>query len=94
MADFVFCFFFSVVSYVTFLKRTTAAVVIQKNVRMWAARRSYQQQRSAAVTIQSFLRAHMARKKFHQVTHQQHRSRSQDSWFRKEMSVADVSGDA
>lgn len=65
----------SVVSYVTLLKRTRAAVVIQKNVRTWAAKRSYQQQRSAAVAIQSFLRAHVARKKYQQVTHKQHHPR-------------------
>lgn len=58
-------------SYVRFLRRSRAAVVIQKNVRMWAAKSSYKRQRSAAVAVQSFLRAHVARKKFHQVTHEQ-----------------------
>lgn len=58
--------FFSA-SYVKLLRRTRAAVVIQRSVRMWATRRRYQQQRSAAITIQCFLRAHMARKKFYKV---------------------------
>lgn len=58
-----------VVSYVTFLRRTRAAVVIQKNMRMWATKRRYQQRRSAAVAIQSFLRARLARKQYRQVTH-------------------------
>lgn len=58
--------FFSA-SYVKFLRRTRAAIVIQRNVRMWATRRYYQQQRSAAITIQCCLRAYMARKKYYKV---------------------------
>lgn len=59
-------------------------MVIQKNVRMWAAKRSYQRRRSAAVTLQSFLRAHVARKKYHQVTHQQHQPRNPRRRLREE----------
>lgn len=55
------------VSYVKFLRRTRAAVVIQRNVRMWATRRRYKQQRSAAITIQCVLRAYMARKQYYKV---------------------------
>lgn len=58
---------FLLVSYVTFLRRTRAAILIQRNMRMWAARRRYQQQRTAAVTIQCFLRAYMARKQYYTV---------------------------
>lgn len=55
------------VSYVKFLRRTRAAVVIQRYVRMWVTRRRYQQQRSAAITIQCVLRAYMARKQYYKV---------------------------
>ena len=58
---------FSLFSYVKFLRWTRAAVVIQRNVRMWATRRHYQQQRSAAITIQCFLRAYMAKQQYHKV---------------------------
>uniref|UniRef100_A0A671VJL4 Myosin VAb n=1 Tax=Sparus aurata TaxID=8175 RepID=A0A671VJL4_SPAAU len=58
------CLFF-LVSYVKFLRWTRAAVVIQRNVRKWATRRHYQQQRSAAITIQCFLRAYMAKQQYH-----------------------------
>lgn len=60
-------FFLLLASYVTFLRRTRAAILIQRNVRMWAARRRYQQQRSAAITIQCFLRAYTARKQYYTV---------------------------
>lgn len=59
--------FSSSFSYVKFLRRTRAAVIIQRNVRMWAARTRYQQQRSAALTIQCFLRAYTARKQYYKV---------------------------
>lgn len=55
------------VSYVEFLRRTRAAVVIQQYVRMWVARTRYQKQRSAAITIQCFLRAYMARQQYYKV---------------------------
>lgn len=82
----------SVVSYVSVLKRTRAAVTVQKNVRMWAARRSYQQQRSAALTIQSFRRAQVARKRYRQVRRKQQQQQqqqppSEDGRFRKERLV-------
>lgn len=60
-------FFFLLASYVTLLRRTRAAILIQRDVRMWAARRRYQQQRSAAITLQCFLRAYMARKQYYTV---------------------------
>lgn len=50
-----------------FLRRTRAAVVIQRNVRMWLTRKLFLQQRSAAITIQCLWRAHMARKLYYQV---------------------------
>lgn len=57
-----------VVSYVAHLRRTRAAEVIQKNARMWAARRSYQRRRAAAVAVQCLARARVARRKLQQVT--------------------------
>lgn len=59
--------YFVSVSYVKFLRRTRAAVVIQRNVRMLVARRRFLQQRSAAITVQCFLRAYMARKQYYKV---------------------------
>lgn len=56
------------VSYAKFLLQTRAAIIIQRNVRMWSKRKLYQQQRSAAITVQCFWRAHMARKQYHKVT--------------------------
>uniref|UniRef100_A0A671VJS4 Myosin VAb n=1 Tax=Sparus aurata TaxID=8175 RepID=A0A671VJS4_SPAAU len=47
------------------------AVVIQRNVRKWATRRHYQQQRSAAITIQCFLRAYMAKQQYHKLMFEQ-----------------------
>lgn len=72
--------------YVAFLKRTAAAVVIQKNVRMWAAKRSYQRRRAAAVAVQALLRAHVARKTYRQVT----RRCSKESWSRKQTAATEL----
>lgn len=54
-------------SYVEFLRRTRAAILIQRNVRMWATRRRYRLLRSAAITLQCFLRAYMAKQEYYKV---------------------------
>lgn len=49
------------------LRRSKAAVVLQKTVRMVLARRSYLRTRRAAVTIQAFARGMFARRLYRQV---------------------------
>uniref|UniRef100_A0A8C6YFR9 Unconventional myosin-Va n=1 Tax=Naja naja TaxID=35670 RepID=A0A8C6YFR9_NAJNA len=51
-----------------FLRRTKAAMVIQKFQRMVAARKRYRHIRAATVTLQSHLRGYVARKKYHKVS--------------------------
>uniref|UniRef100_A0A8C7E709 Unconventional myosin-Va n=1 Tax=Naja naja TaxID=35670 RepID=A0A8C7E709_NAJNA len=50
-----------------FLRRTKAAMVIQKFQRMVAARKRYRHIRAATVTLQSHLRGYVARKKYHKM---------------------------
>lgn len=52
------------------LRRTRAAVIFQKNTRMWAARRQYLRQKTAAVLIQRLLRGYTARLEYKQVRSQ------------------------
>lgn len=49
------------------LRRSRAAVVLQKTMRMVLARRSYLRTRRAAVTIQAFARGMFARRLYRQV---------------------------
>lgn len=60
-------FFVSPFSCVKFLRQTKAAIVIQRNVRMWSKKRRFLQQRSAAVTVQRVWRGCLARKHYFKV---------------------------
>ncbi|KAL7980035.1 hypothetical protein Chor_001303 [Crotalus horridus] len=50
-----------------FLRRTKAAITIQKCQRMYATRKRYRRIRAATVTLQSYLRGYLARKKYHKM---------------------------
>lgn len=55
------------VSLATFLRRTRAAIIIQKFQRMYVIRKRYRRTRAATVVLQSYSRGYLARKRYRKV---------------------------
>lgn len=60
---------FSLISYAKFLRRTRAAITIQKHWRMYVVRRRYKITRAATVVLQSYWRGYLARNRYRKVRH-------------------------